>query len=138
MSFFLDISAALDIRLNAMSGLPAVAWENKKFTPAVGTIYIRPTLLTGDSIPQTVGSTGRDLNIGIYQIDVFGEAGQGKNEVITMADTIADHFKHGTQMTYNGSTVEVKTVSQRQAVNNTDGWYQAIVEITYFSFTARR
>ena len=138
MSFFLDISAALDGQLNAMAGLPAVAWENKKFTPAVGTIYIRPTLLTGDSIPQTVGSVGRDLNIGVYQIDVFGEAGQGKNEVITMADTIADHFKHGTQMTYNSSTVEVKTVSQKQAVNNADGWYQAIVEITYYSFTARR
>ena len=138
MSFFLDMSAALDGRLNTMSGLPAVSWENKKFTPAVGTIYIRPTILTGDSVPQTVGSAGRDLNIGVYQIDVFGEAGQGKNEVITMADTIADHFKHGTQMTYNGSTVEVKTVSQRQAVNNDDGWYQAIVEIVYYSFTARR
>ena len=138
MSFFLDISAALDGRLNTMTGLPAVAWENKKFTPAAGTIYIRPSLLTGDSVPQTVGNTGRDLNIGVYQIDVFGEAGQGKNEVITMADTIAGHFKHGTQMTYNGSTVEVKTVSQRQAINNKDGWYQAIVEIVYYSFTARR
>jgi len=138
MSFFLDISAALDGRLNTMVGLPAVAWENKEYKPTVGTLYVRPTLLTGGSIPETVGSAGRDLNIGVYQIDIFGEAEQGKNEVITMADTVADHFKHGTQMTYNGSTVEVKTVSQKQAINNKDGWYQAIVEIAYYSFTARR
>jgi len=41
-------------------------------------------------------------------------------------------------MTYNGSTIEVKTVSQKKAGNNKDGWYQAIVEIVYYSFTARR
>ncbi len=132
---FLDISAALDNHLNNMVGLPSVAWPNKSFTPVAGTIYIRPTQLTGDSIPTT---NTDDMNIGIYQIDIFTEAGQGKAEIQAMADLIADRFKVDTQMTYNGVTVEVKTVSQKPARNNNDGWYQMPIEIVYYSFTVRR
>ncbi len=132
---FLDISAALDQHLKDMTGLPNVAWTNKSFTPSVGTIYIRPTQLTGDSIPTT-GTD--DINIGIYQIDIFSEGGQGKAEIQAMADLIADRFKVDTQMTYNGVTVEVKTVSQKAARNNSDGWFQMPIEIVYYSFTARR
>ena len=134
-TYFLDISAALDKHLNDMTSLPSVAWPNKKFTPTTGTIYIRPTLLTGDSIPTTFAD---DMNIGIYQIDIFAEAGQGKAEIQAMADLIADRFKVDTQMTYNGVTVEIKTVSQKAARNNEDGWYQMPIEIVYFSFTPRR
>lgn len=134
-AIFLDISAALDDHLSGMTGLPSVAWPNKKFTPAVGTIYIRPTQLTGDSIPTT---NTDDMNIGIYQIDIFTEAGQGKAEIQAMADLIADRFKPDTQMTYNGVTVEVKTVSQKAARNNNDGWFQMPIEIVYYSFTVRR
>ena len=137
-SSFLDVSAALDQQLNAMAGLPDVAWDNFEYEPALGVSYLRPTLIPGDTLPDTIGANGEDLSIGIYQIDIFTEAGEGKNAGMVLADLIGDQFKHGTQMTYNGSTVEVKTVSQKQAVNNADGWYQAIVEIVYFSFTARR
>jgi len=135
MTTFLDISAALDNHLNNMVSLPSVAWPNKSFTPSVGTIYIRPTQLTGDSTPTTYTD---DQNIGIYQIDIFVEAGQGKAEIQEMADLIADRFKPDTQMAYNGVTVEVKTVSQKPAINNNDGWYSMMIEIVYYSFTTRR
>ncbi|MCK5134135.1 MAG: hypothetical protein KAR40_18555, partial [Candidatus Sabulitectum sp.] len=59
-------------------------------------------------------------------------------EIQAMADLIADRFKVDTQMTYNSVTVEVKTVSQKAARNNEDGWYQMPIEIVYYSFTARR
>ena len=137
-SSFLDVSAALDQQLNAMAGLPAVAWSNAEYTPALGTTYLRPTLIPGNTLPETIGSAGEDLNIGIYQVDVFTEAGELKNAGIVMADLIADQFKHGTQITYNGVTVEIKSVSVKVSTNSTEGWYKTIVEIVYYSFTARR
>jgi len=135
---FLDVGAALDQQLNAMAGLPSVAWDNLEYVPAIGASYLRPTLIPGDTLPETLGSGGEDLNIGIYQIDIFTEAGEGKNAGIVLADLIADQFKHGTQITYNGVTVEIKSVSVKVSINNKDGWYQMPVEITYYSFTARR
>lgn len=138
MSVFLDISAALDSNLNSMTGLPPVAWENRKYTPVMGTLYLRPTLLSGDTVQSTLGDSGTDMNVGIYQVDVFAEAGKGKNAALVMADKVADQFKRGTDLAYNSRKVRVRNVSRRVGVNNTEGWYQVIVEVSYISFTEAR
>ena len=134
-SHFLDIAAALDGHLEDMVGSPPVSWQNVEFTPTIGTTYIRPTLMPGDSVPETFDD---DMNIGVYQIDIFVEAGASKVALYEMADTLADRFKVDTQLTYNGVTVQIKTVSQKAAINNDDGWYQMPIEIVYYAFTARR
>jgi len=138
MTAFVDISKALDDHLNAMAGKPSVAWENKPFDPVIGVTYIRPTLLPGETVPDTIGSAGSDLNVGVYQIDIFTEAGKGKKALIEMMDKIALQFKHGTKLTSNAVIVEIKTVSQKVKSNDDNGWYSGIVEIVYYSFTARR
>lgn len=138
MSVFLDISAALDGRLNTMTGKPAVSWENVSYTPVNGTLYIRPTLLAGDTNQASLGDSGTDQNIGIYQLDVFAPAGTGKGAAIVMADTIANQFKRGTVLTYSGVTVRVKNASRQAAINNADGWYQVPVVVTYISYTQPR
>lgn len=138
MSVFLDISAALDTQLNAMAGLPPVAWENREYTPVVGTLYLRPTNLQGVTIASSQSDAkGQDVTIGVYQIDVFAEADKGKNEAVVMADTIADQFKMDTELTYNSRLVRVVSVS-RGAANTADGWYQIPVEIVYNAYSARR
>jgi len=137
MSVFLDISAALDGRLNSMVGLPPVAWENTNYEPVVGTLYLRPTNITGDTNQATLGDSGTDLTIGIYQVDVLAEAGKGKNTALVMADKIADHFKRGTDLTYNSRVVTV--ISVQRSVSTIDaGWYIIPVEIIYKSFTTAR
>lgn len=138
MSVFTDISAALDSNLNDMPSLPPVAWENKSFTPTMGTLYIRPTNIPGDSVQATLGDSGTDQNIGIYQVDVFAEAGMGKNAALDMADQIGDQFKRGTDLVYNGRTVRIRSASRKVGQNNVDGWYQVPVEITYISYTTPR
>jgi len=138
MSVFLDISAALDGQLNTMVGIPPVAWENRPYDPINGTLYVRPTLLSGDVTQATLGASGTDSNIGIYQIDVFSENGKGKNEAVAMADTIADRFKRGTNLTYNGRVVRIRDVSRQTGINNTDGWYQIPVEISFIAYTSAR
>lgn len=138
MSVFTDISIALDTQLGTLSSSPPVAWPNSAYTPVTGTTYIRPTLLPASSEIATIGlTTSTDLNTGIYQVDVFTEAGTGKSAGMVMADLVADHFKRDTNLVYNGRTVTIKNVSQSPA-NTDNGWFQIPVNIEYQSFTAER
>lgn len=137
MTVFLDISAALDSHLNDMVGAPSIAWENKNFEPVIGSQFVRPSLLPARTVGATLGASGTDENSGIYQIDIFSPLGEGKNESLTMADSIATHYKPGTELTYNGRLVRVLNVSRRGSVR-VDGWMQTVVEIEYLSFTVKR
>lgn len=137
MSIFVDISAALDKHLNDMPGVPDVAWENKKFTPKLDALYLRPTLLPADTIQAALGDNGTDENKGIYQVDIFAKAGTGKKESIDMADLIANRFKRGTYLTYNDRVIRIKNVSRRVGAN-TDGWYMIPIEINYIAHTEAR
>lgn len=137
MSVFIDLSAALDGRLNSMASLPPVAWENKKYDPVKGTLYLRPTLLPGDTVGGTLSATGSDENVGVYIVDVFSPADGGKNEAVTMADNIADQFKPVTELTYNGRLVRCISVSRGSAIVG-DGWYNIPVRVRYHSFTDKR
>ena len=137
MSVFTDISAALDGRLNTLADSPPVAWENKEYTPTKSTLYLRPTNLAGSTTQSSLGTSGEDMNEGVYQVDVFAPAGRGKKAANDAADGVADHFKRGTDLTYNGRTVRVRSVS-RGAGRNSNGWYQIPVIINYYAITAAR
>ncbi len=137
MTVFYDISSALDTRLSTMVGVPPIAQENKPYNPTKGSLYIRATNIPGDTVQASLGDNGEDRTIGIYQIDVFAEAGKGRKAAEQMADNIASHFKRGTDMSYNSRIVTVTTVQRRQGINN-EGWYQIPVEIVYRSTTAAR
>ena len=137
MSVFNDISTALDTRLGTLASLPDVAWPNRVYTPVIGTTYLRPSLLPSDTTAATVGASGTDLNIGVYQVDVFVEAGKGKSAGMVQADLIADHFKRDTELTYNSRTVTIKNVSQSPASVD-GGWFQIPVNIEYYAMTAVR
>lgn len=137
-TIFLDISAALDSRLNTMSNLPPVQWENRTYKPINGVLYLRVTNLSGNTIVSTIGTTtSTDETIGVYQIDIFAPLGGGKNESVTMGDMIADHFKRGTQMLYNGVQVEAKNVRINPG-RSAHGWYHIPIDIEYFSHNGAR
>lgn len=138
MSVFFDISAALDDRLKNMVGLPPVAWANVNFEPTKGTLFLDPTLLPSDTVQASLGDNGQDLNVGLYQINVFAPSGEGKNEAMVMADKIADHFKRGTDLVYNNRAVRIKSVSQSVSTVTTEGWFMIPVQISYISFTEAR
>jgi len=138
MSVFYDISTALNTHLKNMTSAPDIAWENKNYKPTLKTTYIRPTLLPADSAQATLGDSGTDMNPGIYQVDVFTAANKGTKAALNMADLIANRFKRGTDLTYNGRTVRIRSVSQKSGSTNTGGWYQIPIDITYISYTEAR
>lgn len=137
MSEFANISGALDSHLNSMAGLPPVAWENQNYSPTQGTLYLRPTIIPGDTLQAGLGDAGIDEHIGLYQVDVFAEAGVGKGAAVVMADTVADQFSRGTVLSLNG--VDVRIVSTSRGVGTVDGgWFIVPVTVSYQSFTQPR
>lgn len=135
---FTDISAALDKHLNDMVGKPPVAWPNYPYEPVNGTLYARPTNLSGSFAQVTLGSTGQDQADGIYQIDIFAPSGEGKYESSVMADLIADRFKRGAYPAYNGLTLRIKSATLREGINENNGWYHTFVEVVYTAITDAR
>jgi hypothetical protein len=114
-----------------------VAWENIDFAPTQGQTYLRPTVLPSDTVQAELGDQGRDYHTGIYQVDVMAEAGEGKNAAYVLADSIADHFARGTDLTYNGVVVTIQQ-TKRLTGRTDSGWFMVPVEINFFSYTAAR
>jgi len=137
MTVFNDIAAALDTNLNDMTDLPSVAWENSDFAPAKGTLFVRPTNIQADTFQGGLGTTGEDRTNGVYRVDVFAPSGEGKQEAVEMADTIADQFKRGTDLVYNSRTVRISNVSRGVGQTN-DGWFMIPLSINYYSYTQAR
>ena len=133
-TLFNDMQAALDTRLVAMSGGYDIAFPNIPYEPEAGTTYLRPTFLPAETVQAGLGDIGKDITVGIYQVDVFNPAGAGRTAI---SDTIADHFKRGTNLAYNGITLRVQSVSILPAT--IDGSWQIVpVSISFYTYTDAR
>ena len=72
------ISAALATKLNTLA-LPT-HWENAKFTPTNGQIYLSESLLSGDTNPVGVSSAASDEFGGVYQVLVYAPLDANKGQ----------------------------------------------------------
>lgn len=131
MGVFSDIQAALDTQLSTTSGLPTVAWENVHFTPTEGTPFVRPTLIAGDSTLNTMSR--KQMNVGIYQIDLFYPTSNGPGTLLTMLDNIYDHFKSGAVLTVNTTEVIIRQIG-RTRIDRDGSWSIGSVEVTFHSY----
>jgi len=131
---FNDIQAALDNRLNTFAGGYDIAWPNINYEPAGNATFLTPNFIPEETLQVGLGTNGKDETNGIYQIDVVYPAGQGRSSV---PDSVADHFKRGTVMSYNDVSVRVRSVSIAQAI--TDGAYHFVpISVNFDSYTDAR
>tara|TARA_R110000824_G_scaffold96537_4_gene231128 strand:+ start:5322 stop:5735 length:414 start_codon:yes stop_codon:yes gene_type:complete len=135
-SDFLDISSALDGHMNGITSYP-IAWENTVYTPIIGGNYFRPSILPASTEQAGLGSAGLDEHIGIYQVDVYTEAGKGRRGAEFNADAVADHFKRGTSLTYNGVVVRLGDTSRSAGIIDGDRFVIS-VSINYSAHVAPR
>lgn len=133
-TYFNDIEAALVARAASLSGSPTIAYENDGISQAASTDYLRLTFLPGDTTQATMGDDGNDLYVGIFQIDVFKRRGTGRS---TWPDTIGDHFKRGTILSYNGTSVRIKSVSRIPGFDD-NNFYIIPVSIEWEAYTPPR
>ena len=134
---FADISSALDARLNSLFGSIPTAWQNTAFVPVKDTLYLRPTVLPASTIQAALGTNGIDEYIGIYQIDIFAPAGKGRGEAEIKADSVADHFKRGTDLSKNGKTIRLGNVSRNAGIRSEDRFIISI-SINYMAHVTPR
>tara|TARA_B110000046_G_scaffold61020_1_gene68614 strand:+ start:642 stop:1058 length:417 start_codon:yes stop_codon:yes gene_type:complete len=134
---FADISSALDLRLNTLTGQSPIAWENTAYIPVKDTLYLRPTILPALTLQAGLGVNGIDEYIGIYQIDIFAPAGKGRGEAEIKADAVADHFKRGTDLSKNGKTVRLGNVSRNSGIRDEDRFIISI-SINYMAHVTPR
>lgn len=127
MGVFNDVQNALNARLNALSGLPTIAWPNDQKEPAQGTNYIRPTLLAVLDTLYTLNN--EDFYRGIYQIDIFTKLKNGSAEALLLADVIREGFRRQS-LTSNSTIVHTQEISTSQA-ERVEGFWRVMVDVNY-------
>lgn len=132
---YIDIRAALEQRLTAMPGIPAVAWENKGYDPVKGVPFLAPSILWAESSQAEIGTEGRNWETGIFQITMNYPTNQGPGPTATMAGLIREWFKRGTELSANGVTVKIKKAYLGPVGVTAVGISQPI-SIVFFSHTA--
>ena len=133
-TFFADMQAALDTRLSTLSGGYDIAWPNINFEPDAGSTFLRPSFIPGDTLQVSLGASGRDETIVIYQVDVVTPRGSGRSP---LTDSVADHFARGTVLTSNSTELIVRSVSIGPAIND-EAWHFVPVSITAQIYTEAR
>lgn len=87
-----DIRATLDTALNAVSGLPAIAFENAPFEQNAGTPHLRVSFFLTSRRPAVRGPDPQNRYQGIYQVTVAVPTDQGSGAALEYADLIMTEF----------------------------------------------
>ena len=132
MGRYSDIRSALDSKLNSLSGLPSVAWENTKFDPTEGSTFLRPTVIP--VISTMSGLNGQQKNEGIYLVEIFVDKGNGSKDLLELVDDIYDHFRSTTSLTANSTKVYIQAI-ERSPTRIEGSWAICSVDISFFSYS---
>jgi hypothetical protein len=126
-----SIRSAFVTRLQSLTGIPQIAWENTAFTPELGTPYLRPFLLTGEPFQAEIGVDGANRHLGIYQISLYYPALLGVLTLNTMRDSILNHFKRGTVLEYNAFSITIQKAYGGPMMQEQD-WVHVPITIQYY------
>lgn len=131
MSVFSDIPAALMARVQSIPSSPPVAWPNTEYKPVIGDSYLKVMRLPAETITNDL-SYG-EMHTGILQIDAAVPIAKGEGLALTLADTIADHFKAQRVLTHSGQDVRIRSVSIAQGITD-ESWYAIPISIDYEAY----
>lgn len=82
-----------------------IRWGNAPIDPAANAIFLRVTVLLGESVPVTYATTGgSDNKTGTIQLDFFGPKNAGDIALLQLADKFKAKFQrvHASEVRYRG------------------------------------
>lgn len=129
MSISQDVRAALQKRLAATPGIPAIAYEGKRYSPTKGTAFVVPVIVSGTSRPFSLDN-GTIEHLASFEVAVVYPTGNGTGAVEAMADTIRERFRPGTVIYQNSVAVKIRWAERRQTMHESD-WIRVPVSIGY-------
>lgn len=106
MSGVVNIRAALETALNAMSPALATAWENMAYTPVAGTAYQQVHILFAAPDNLEFGSHHRE--VGYMQVKLMYPLQVGTATIAARAELIRTTFYRGASFTSSGVTVVIE------------------------------
>lgn len=128
-----SIRAAFEVRLAAMAGALATAYQNVGFVPVEGTPYQTVHLLPAQ--PDNSEKSGNYLKLGIFQITLKYPKGTGPGAADAHAFLIEKWFRRGTTLQKDGYTVNIiGTPAQSPELPTDENRYVIAMSIRYQCF----
>jgi len=145
-SIYDNIRAGLETKLNSISGLPTIAWENVTFSPTTSTPFIKVTFIPVTRRPAVRGLTPQQRYEGVFQLLVYDEDGDGPASASSTANTLIEEFDATTDIHYNTVTGNLENsggtnivdisidYAERQAGIVESPWYYIPVDIGWYIY----
>jgi hypothetical protein len=99
-----NIRAALETRLNAMTPLLATAWEGVPFTPVTGTPFQQINILYNETENPTLGDAMYRVR-GFMQVLLCYPPGTGPKAASARAELVRNQFQRGLGLSSGGTDV---------------------------------
>lgn len=132
-SVYDEIRSALEVKLNSISGMPSIAWENVSFSPTTSQSYVKPRFFPTRREPAVRGLNPQMYYQGIFTIDCYVPEGTGPSAADTLADTIIDAFEATTDVSAGTTTVSIRYAERGQG--ELDGPYFMVpVTISWYLY----
>lgn len=130
---YAKIQTLLDTRLAATTGLPTLQLENTRNIAKTGVPFTRGTLLPARSTQISLGTVGKDLFEGLYQVDIFIPQDGGTATVNALVDAVLTQFARGTRLVNGAVTVEIMN-SWREVGSRIENFYSVPVTVEWRYF----
>lgn len=128
---YLAIQATLEDHLDAWATLNSVQVfkENVSDKPAVDAIYVAPAFLPAQPFAAGLGEQAANRCVGIFQVTVSAPKGSGRGPALSLASSLANHFKRGLQFTASNGTLVTVTSSGPLPAQGSDTAYNVPTDI---------
>jgi len=132
------IAEGFAARLAALVFTPAlpIAWPNVAFTPPASGKYLRANHLPNTTSQISLGTSGQNRHIGLYQIDVLWPLNSGDTAPKEIAGAIAAHFKRGTEFTRETVLIRIPSPPSIAPALVGSASYQIPVTVSYLADVA--
>lgn len=137
-SIYLDVRDSFDIALKAVAVANGVkvVWENMQHSND-DQLYLAQYMLSFDTAAGSLGDSGLDESIGVYQVNVYSKKDIGPRPADKLADEIADAFKVRSSVSHNGVSSRITSVF-RNPIQNDEGNIFIPIDIEFKTFTEQR
>lgn len=133
MTVINDIRQALDAKLAAGSGLPALAFQNVSYEQVPETPHIRVQFIPTSRRPANRGPSPQHRHQGLYILTVCTEMDKGSGAALDYVDALLALFDGSTDVVGTAINVSID-YSEMQEAYMDDPFYCAPVQVSWYAY----
>lgn len=131
-SIYDDIRSALEVKLNSVTDVPSIAWENLSFSPTTGQAYLKPRLIPTRREPAVRGLNPQMYYQGVFRIECYVPEGNGPSAADDLADKIIEAFEATTDV--GSSTIVSIRYAEREQGELDGAFFMIPVNIGWYIY----